>query len=69
MPIDSGTVISLEYFRALLYGVQLAAAQGTTTISHNTLNDCSGFVEGNVTSPATPDTGCRDQLQPPYFYL
>ena len=54
----SGTVISWNTFEHCgYYAVQVAAAQGTTTISHNTLNDCSGFVEGNVTSPATPNTG------------
>ena len=54
----SGTVISWNTFEHCgYYAVQVAAAQGTTTISHNTLNDCSGFVEGNVTTLATPDTG------------
>ena len=39
-----------------MYALQIAAAYGASVI-HNTLNDCPGFVEGNVISSATPDTG------------
>ena len=54
----SDTVISWNTFEHCgMYAVQISAAKGTTTVSHNILNDCSGFVEGNVTSPATSDTG------------
>ena len=54
----NGTVISWNTFEHCgMYGVQISAAKGTTYVNHNVLNDCTGFVEGNVTSPATADTG------------
>ena len=58
-PPPSGTVISWNTFQHCgYYGIQVDASQSPgTTISYNRFNDCSGMVEGNVTTPkATADT-------------
>ena len=55
--VPTNTTISWNTFEHCgMYAVQIAAANGAS-VTHNMLNDCTGFVEGNVTTPATPDTG------------
>lgn len=54
----SGVVVSWNTFEHCgMYALQISAAVGTTTVANNVLNDCSGFDEGNVTSPPTQVTG------------